>query len=772
MKRHLLVFAMLVVGVLFFTPHDAGAQCPEDPNDLGICDTLYVEVFDCDHQYQADPGSFDSVRVAIYVTHDSNTFWWEPEQKWMQDSIAVFVIPLTFWDNGCADSVILPDWDNWNNTDWDPYHPWINRSIFRDIVDTHTGDTVYNRMCALAKEDLNLAWNTIILDVESHSSDGDSGHMYLSMFPGGTTNRRWWEGSRVLLATWTFFVYGLDEDCYSTQICVDSTIWGATGQLTFTRNDASNYCPRHFLPYCSSIEYIGCPGIEATSPAQNELNVPVSTNISVTFDTTMDETTINDSTFIVHARCTGLHQGTISYDSLTRTATFDPSDDFDVGEVVTVVLISDIKSSDGIPMINGYAWSFTTTVDHGAAAFAPQMVYPVGYDPNSVFAADLDGDRDLDLAVGDEQGVSILLNTGNGTFAPRVSYPTHTVPISIFAGDLDSDGDVDLVYVDRDWYTVAVLMNNGDGTFAPYSEYDMLWLTPQLLFAADLDGDGDLDLAITSLGVEISVLFNNGDGSFSPLSEDNIYQIGDVAKSIFAADLNNDGHLDLATANDVGEVSVLLNWGRGVFAASVNYDVVGHPKAIFASDLNEDGNIDLATANFDAHNVSVLLNNGDGTFAPHSVYSVDTRPYSVYAADLDGDHDLDLVAANWYSNNVSVLLNNGDGTFAPHSDYSVSDGPRSLFASDLDGDGDIDLATANEYSGNISILLNFSRGDANSDGKIDIADVVYLANYLFMDGPAPSPSDAGDANCDDVVNIADVVYLVTYLFLDGPPPGC
>ena len=96
MKRHLLVFAVMVVGMLFFTPHDAGAQCPEEPYDLGICDTLYVEVFDCDHQYQADPGSFDSVRVAIYVTHDSNTFWWQTEQKWVQDSIGCFVIPLTF----------------------------------------------------------------------------------------------------------------------------------------------------------------------------------------------------------------------------------------------------------------------------------------------------------------------------------------------------------------------------------------------------------------------------------------------------------------------------------------------------------------------------------------------------------------------------------------------------------------------------------------------------------------------------------------------------
>ena len=64
-------------------------------------------------------------------------------------------------------------------------------------------------------------------------------------------------------------------------------------------------------------------------------------------------------------------------------------------------------------------------------------------------------------------------------------------------------------------------------------------------------------------------------------------------------------------------------------------------------------------------------------------------------------------------------------------------------------------------------------GDANGDGEIDVADVVYLTNYLFENGPAPVPClDAGDANYDGMVDIADVVYLIIYLFIGGPPPGC
>jgi hypothetical protein len=64
------------------------------------------------------------------------------------------------------------------------------------------------------------------------------------------------------------------------------------------------------------------------------------------------------------------------------------------------------------------------------------------------------------------------------------------------------------------------------------------------------------------------------------------------------------------------------------------------------------------------------------------------------------------------------------------------------------------------------------RGDANGDGIVDPADVVYLINYLFKEGPLPDPEEAGDANCDGVVDPADVVYLINYLFKNGPPPGC
>ncbi|MCK4427652.1 MAG: hypothetical protein KAW16_04115, partial [candidate division Zixibacteria bacterium] len=63
-----------------------------------------------------------------------------------------------------------------------------------------------------------------------------------------------------------------------------------------------------------------------------------------------------------------------------------------------------------------------------------------------------------------------------------------------------------------------------------------------------------------------------------------------------------------------------------------------------------------------------------------------------------------------------------------------------------------------------------TEGDANGDSVVDVGDVIFLLNYLFMNGPPPNPPVAGDANGDCFIGVSDVIWLINYLYLEGPPP--
>jgi subtilisin family serine protease len=65
-------------------------------------------------------------------------------------------------------------------------------------------------------------------------------------------------------------------------------------------------------------------------------------------------------------------------------------------------------------------------------------------------------------------------------------------------------------------------------------------------------------------------------------------------------------------------------------------------------------------------------------------------------------------------------------------------------------------------------------GDANGDEVVDMADAIYLLNYLYKNGSAPEPLASGDANADCVIDLEDAIYLLNYLYQAGSPPenGC
>jgi hypothetical protein len=101
-----------------------------------------------------------------------------------------------------------------------------------------------------------------------------------------------------------------------------------------------------------------------------------------------------------------------------------------------------------------------------------------------------------------------------------------------------------------------------------------------------------------------------------------------------------------------------------------------------------------------------------------------------------------------------------------HNDSVVGTAPDTIFSEKL-------TVVAKDYckADTLSFMVRtYLRGDCNANGIINTEDVVYLINYLFMNGPALDPLETGDVNCDGVINGTDVVYLINYLFISGPEP--
>ncbi len=352
-------------------------------------------------------------------------------------------------------------------------------------------------------------------------------------------------------------------------------------------------------------------------------------------------------------------------------------------------VVASLNSAIATIMLGSGNGTFTAVTTGGAP-------YSVNPNPEGAVVADFNGDGNLDIAFANSagNGVTILLGNGDGTFTPAAN-PAVSFAAAITVGDFNGDGIPDLAVSNNgSGYAVTILLGNGDGTFNVGANVSVpQWsLNPQGIVAMDFNGDGKTDLAVTSANGNspsnyvVSILLGNGDGTFT---QGQTYNTGQGDQSIAGGDFNGDGIPDLAIANYYDHtVTILLGNGDGTFTpVPPPLPATGDgPFAIVAGDFNNDGLLDLATANFHDNTVTILLGNGDGTFTgASSALATGGGPDGLVAGDFNGDGLLDVVTANYQVATQSILQQASSSTTVTISGVTAP-GTDSVFAS-YSGDG-------------------------------------------------------------------------------------
>jgi hypothetical protein len=83
------------------------------------------------------------------------------------------------------------------------------------------------------------------------------------------------------------------------------------------------------------------------------------------------------------------------------------------------------------------------------------------------------------------------------------------------------------------------------------------------------------------------------------------------------------------------------------------------------------------------------------------------------------------------------------------------------------------VGTGSATSAPCSVVIarpSFIRSELNNDNRRDVADAIYLFNFLFIGGPRPTCLDAADVNDDGRADMADAIWIISYQFRGGPPP--
>ena len=121
---------------------------------------------------------------------------------------------------------------------------------------------------------------------------------------------------------------------------------------------------------------------------------------------------------------------------------------------------------------------------------------------------------------------------------------------SVFAADMDGDGDIDIISASFNDNTIAWYVNDGN-VIPNFTAVDIATSADGAtsVFAADMDGDGDMDIVSASYADDTIAWYEN-DGNTNPTwTAADIATSADSAYSVFAADMDGDGDMDIVSAS-------------------------------------------------------------------------------------------------------------------------------------------------------------------------------------------------------------------------------
>ena len=324
--------------------------------------------------------------------------------------------------------------------------------------------------------------------------------------------------------------------------------------------------------------------------------------------------------------------------------------------------------------------------------------------------------------------------------------------------------------MNRTKLTLAVSIIALVGFVSPTSTAQNTWSPEQVVWsstlvgtvhAADLDGDSNLDLVMSSSqsGGMLVWAKNNGDGSFqTPVA----LAAAEVrTRGIKAADINNDGDIDLVLASR-DRIRSLLGAGPGAFALGGDIDFLqnGWFSDVETADLDLDGDLDIVAISIGQAGVGGFIayyeNLGGGAFGSRQVVHSLT-PFPGTNSPPHGQIDIanvatasspapDILFASPVDGTFGYLRNNSGTynvggtpisflTFFPATilESGVTD-PSDIRAADLDNDGDLDIVAAplRFYEANsfgfttgqpiaaVAHVHSMDLADLDLDGMVDI----------------------------------------------------